>query len=181
MMPRTSNTPASRDDDARRALDALRRLVGALRSSSRTAVRDAGVTGAQLFVLQQLADRPRQSISELADATRTRQNSVSDVIARLVKLGLVTRDVAADDARRAVVSLTRAGQAALRVSPPTAQSTLLAAFQALSQARRRTLAVALESWVEEAGLAKTPPTMFFEKPRRSRAAVTSSDARDESR
>ena len=114
-MPRPPKTANSRDDDALRALDALRRLVGALRSSSRTAVRDAGVTGAQLFVLQQLAERSRQSVSDLAGATRTRQNSVSDVISRLATRGLVVREVASDDARRAVVSLTRAGQAVVRV------------------------------------------------------------------
>jgi DNA-binding MarR family transcriptional regulator len=173
-MPKTSR---SRDDDALRALDALRRLVGALRSSSRTAYRDVGVTGAQLFVLQRLNDRPRQSVSDLADATRTRQNSVSDVIARLVKRGLVTRDVAADDARRAVVSLTRAGQALVRVSPATAQSALVASFHSLSAARRRVLAIALESWVEAAGLAEMQATMFFEKPRRARTNKTSSEPR----
>jgi DNA-binding MarR family transcriptional regulator len=167
-----------RDDDARRALDALRRLVGALRSSSRTAVRDVGVTGAQLFVLQQLGDRPRQSVSDLADATRTRQNSVSDVIARLVKRGLVTRDVADDDARRAVVSLTRAGQTLVKASPPTAQSALVAAFHSLSPTRRRVLAISLESWVESAGLAQTPATMFFEKPRRPRVAKATDAGED---
>jgi DNA-binding MarR family transcriptional regulator len=180
-MPRTQQKAAPRDDDALRSLDALRRLVGALRSSSRVAFRDVGVTGAQLFVLHQLADRPRQSVSELATATRTRQNSVSDVVARLVKRGLVTRDVAADDARRAVVSLTRAGQAIVRATPPTAQSSLVAAFHSLSPARRRVLAIALESWVGAAGLAQSPAIMFFEKPRLTKVVKRTTEPQEDER
>jgi DNA-binding MarR family transcriptional regulator len=180
-MPRSPKSTVSRDDDALRALDALRRLVSSLRSSSRTAVRDVGVTGAQLFVLQQLAERPRQSVSALAGATRTRQNSVSDVIARLVKRGLVTRDVDASDARRAVVSLTRAGQSLVRVTAPAAQSALVGAFQSLSPARQRVLAIALESWVGAAGLSETPATMFFEKPWRKRIVKNETETGEESR
>jgi len=162
--PALSRSAGSRD--AARAMDALRRLVSALRGAGRTAVLNVGVTGAQLFVLQSLADSPGQSVSELAERTGTRQNTVSEVIARLVRRGLVRREVATDDARRAVVSLTPAGRAIVRKAPSTTQSVLLKAFLGLSATQRRTLTGSLEAWVAAARLENEPPTMFFEKPRR---------------
>ncbi len=165
-MPNTSRTkrPRPSPDDAVRAMDALRRVVSALRSSSRTAVAERGVTGAQLFVLQQLDATPNQSVSDLAVRTSTRQNSASEVVARLVRRGLVTRAASAEDGRRAVVSLTSAGRAVVRRAPPVAQGTLVDALLRLSARQRRALAEGLERWVTEASLSSVPATMFFEPP-----------------
>jgi DNA-binding MarR family transcriptional regulator len=58
-------------------LDAVRRIVQALRESSRQAERQVGLSGAQLFVLQKLAESPASSVNELAARTHTHQSSVS--------------------------------------------------------------------------------------------------------
>src|ERR1019366_9428176 len=50
----------------RTILDALRRIVRDLRLSSREAERDAGISGAQLFVLQALAGGRAASLGALA-------------------------------------------------------------------------------------------------------------------
>jgi hypothetical protein len=47
-----------RVQETRAILDAVRRIVRALHESSRAAEKTLGVTGAQLFVLQTLADVP---------------------------------------------------------------------------------------------------------------------------
>lgn len=147
-------------------MDALRRIVGALRRASRTAVRDVEVTGAQLFVLRQLADAPGLSVSDLSERTSTRQNSVSEVVSRLVDRGLVRRKIASDDARRAVIGLTAAGRRIVKQAPPTAQAALLEALHALPRHQRGALARSLEAWVMAAGLGEEPTTMFFERPHR---------------
>jgi DNA-binding MarR family transcriptional regulator len=159
--------------DAARAMDALRRIVGSLRSASRSSAREIGVTGAQLFVLHQLDLEPQQSINALAERTHTRQNSVSDVIARLAARGLVSKKVAASDARRAVVSLTAAGRAIVRRAPSTVQTSLIDALGRLTGSERRKLADGLESWVVAAGLDMVSPTMFFERATPKRAAKSS--------
>ena len=64
-------------------LDAMRRIVQALRESSRWAERHVGLSGAQLFVLQTLAETPGLSVNELAERTHTHQSSVSVVVSRL--------------------------------------------------------------------------------------------------
>src|ERR671938_1731164 len=77
----------SRRDLAVRSLDAIRRLVRGLRLAARASEREAGLSAAQLFVLQQLAESPAESINELAARTLTHQSSVSVVVRRLVERG----------------------------------------------------------------------------------------------
>ena len=61
-------------------LDAVRRIVQTLRESSRAAEKAVGLSGAQLFVLQTLAEAPGLSLNELAARTHTHQSSVSTVV-----------------------------------------------------------------------------------------------------
>src|ERR1019366_5949434 len=78
-----STASARRTDSIRSVMDALRRVVRDLRLSARDAERSAGISGAQLFVLQSLAEEPASSLNVLADRTLTDQSSVSVVVNRL--------------------------------------------------------------------------------------------------
>jgi DNA-binding MarR family transcriptional regulator len=81
-------------DDTRhiqRSMNAVRGIVRALRMNTRAIELKMGISLAQLFVLQQLADRPADSLNDLADRTATHQSSVSVVVRRLVQRGLVSR------------------------------------------------------------------------------------------
>ena len=153
-------------EDAERAMTALRRLVRALRVSTGAVQRTSGISGAQLFVLRALVERPGQSMRDLVARTLTSQSTVSEVVARLIARGLVTRRVAPHDGRRAVLNPTPAGRALARVAPPTVQADLIEGLQRLSPGSRTALADALEQWLASAGLTEVPPAMFFE-PRRA--------------
>lgn len=152
---------AHADEAVTRAIDALRRIVRAIRLSAQRAERALHLSGAQLIVLRQLEAGPVRSLNELAERTHTHQSSVSVVVRRLVARGLVTRTRAADDTRRVELGLSRAGRALLRRSPPAAQVQLIRAFAGLSPARRRDLAGALELVVGRMGLAASPASMMY--------------------
>jgi DNA-binding MarR family transcriptional regulator len=156
--------------DAERAMNALRRLVRALRVSTAAVQRTSGISGAQLFVLRALVERPGQSLQDLVARALTSQSTVSEVVARLVRRGLVTRQAAPEDGRRAVLSPTPAGRALLRAAPATVQADLIEGLRRLSPGSLNALADALEQWLTAAGLAEVPPTMFFEPRRRTRRA-----------
>ena len=145
-------------------MDATRHLVRALAGSARVIQTRTGVSGAQLFVLRQLAgaDGPL-SVNELAERTLTHQSTVSGVVARLVERRLVTRTPAADDARRAEVALTARGRALLVDAPATVQSQLVTGLGRLAPTQRAQLADALEAWLEAAGIANGPAPMFLER------------------
>ena len=159
---RPSRATAVGEDGALEALDSLRRIVRALGTSARTAEQSAGVTGAQLFVLQKLREARAYSLNDLADRTFTHQSTVSVVVDRLVSRGLVARIRSSADARRIELSLTPEGRTALRSAPPPAQSRLIAALRALPRQRARSLADALRSIVSEMELDRRPAGMFFE-------------------
>jgi len=148
--------------DAARAMDALRRVVHAIRIATRASERAFGLSTAQLFVLRQLSARSGQSLSDLAARTRTTQSSISEVVARLVRNGLVSRAPSSIDRRRAVLSLTPAGDAILANAPETIQEQLLRGFESLDHGTRQSLADNLESWLTSSGLDDAAP-LFFER------------------
>ena len=149
--------PATRD-----ALDSLRRIIRALRISSRRAEREFGVSGAQLFVLQRLAEGPAGSVNELAERTHTHQSSVSVVVRRLVERGLVSRRRSAADQRRVELALSAAGRRVLRGSPPAAHLRLVDAMRRLPRERRARLAALLRELVALMGAADEPASMMFD-------------------
>ena len=155
--------PATRSDDLRVVLDALRHIVRVLRVSSRAAEKRVGLSAAQLFVLHRLADGRALSLGELADRTFTHQSSVSVVVSRPVARGLVARRSSAVDGRRVELTLTRSGRALLRRAPAAAQERLIEGLERLSAAQRRALAGTLARLGRDMGTGDRVPGMFFEE------------------
>jgi DNA-binding MarR family transcriptional regulator len=144
-------------------LRALRRLVRALRLADRAAESRLGLSAAQLFVLERLADGPAASMSELAGRTLTDASSVSVVVQRLAERGLVIRVTSEDDARRTTLRLSAAGKRLLAGAPHSPQVDLIAALDALTAPERRDLERLLERVVRGMGIDDDAPTpMFFE-------------------
>lgn len=113
------------------ALDAIRRLVRTLRTSATDIERSTGLSAAQTFVLQLLAEEPTESMNDLAARTLTDQSSVSVVVSRLEAKGLVTRLPSPADARRTRVLITEDGRARLAGRPVTVQTRLIHALEKL--------------------------------------------------
>jgi DNA-binding MarR family transcriptional regulator len=149
-------------DDARQIMDQFRRIVHALRSSHRAAGHFK-LTGAQLFVLNVIADADRpMSINEIAERTQTDQSTVSVVVGRLVERGLITRKRNADDTRRAELSLSARGRALQKKAPATVgQQRLAEAIEHLSGRDAKTLLRLLDSIVDDMGVAQHPAGMLF--------------------
>jgi len=155
--------------DSQRILDSIRRLVRLLRLSDRAAQTEVGLSGAQLFVLQELFRSPSLSLNELAERTRTDQSSVSVVVTRLVDSGLVSRDRDARDARRLVLNLTKSGRSAVQKAPGVAQERIIEIVERLPANDRKRFAEAFEHLVAELGAeAGAAPMLFVEddEPRR---------------
>jgi DNA-binding MarR family transcriptional regulator len=150
-------------DSAAAAVDCLRRIVRALRESSRESEQRVGISGAQLFVLRELAAGPGQSVSDLARRTLTHQSSVSVVVQRLVDGGFVARARSSSDLRRKGLRLTARGRALLERAPPLAQERLIDAVRKLPRNQRWQLASRLAEVAEGMGAAGAAAPMFFEE------------------
>jgi DNA-binding MarR family transcriptional regulator len=143
-------------------LDAIRRILRALRESSRAAESELGLSGAQLLILQFLKSEKPLSINELAERTQTHQSSVSAIVTRLVDSELVKRQACAEDGRKVEIGLTAAGARLLKKSPKLAQEKLFSAISSLPTIKQKQLAELLTQVVELAGFADQPATLFFE-------------------
>ena len=167
----------TRQPDLSRALNAVRRMVRGLRSAAEAVERELNISGAQLFVLKELADVPNQSVKDLAAVTMTTHSTVSQVVSQLIAKGLVARTSNPSDRRRAVLRLTRQGANLVRRSPRVIQADLIEGFSTLRPAERRGLANGLEKWLDASGMARVQSRMLFDKPlldkRRPRSSTRS--------
>jgi len=169
----TTRTAARGSAEVRDALDALRLIVQALRLGAREGEHRAGLSSAQLFALQRIAENPRASINDLAALTFTHQSSVSVVVQRLVDRGLVAKVAASDDRRRQVLAVTARGRRSLQRAPAAVQERLIAAVAALPPADCRRLAGSLRKIaraIAPGRLAPHPPMLFEDTLARRRKA-----------
>src|SRR6185369_17584576 len=92
-----SSTMTEDTRNIQRSMNAVRGIVRAQRINTRAIELKMGISLAQLFVLQQLTERPADSLNELAERTATHQSSVSVVVRRLVERGFVSRSSSSAD------------------------------------------------------------------------------------
>lgn len=161
-----SNTSRQPGGDTQAVLDGIRRIVHALRESSRWAETRLGLSSAQIFVLQKLAEAPAGSLNELAARTHTHQSSVSTVVTKLVARGLVRRTRSGDDRRSVTLSLSARGERLAARAPDAPQERLVRGIERLTAARRRALASTLGELARAVDAADRAPAMFFEDGRR---------------
>ncbi len=127
------------------ALTTLRAVIASLSSSARAIESRTGLTHAQLFLLRQISRHDDASINELAVLARTRQNTVSAVVGRLVRHGMIRNNRSATDGRRASISLTPKGERLLAKAPESPTEVLIAGVDAIGDGDARSLATGLKA------------------------------------
>jgi DNA-binding MarR family transcriptional regulator len=159
----TTRRPEAAKQEARAVLDALRRILRYARNAAARTHGSLGLSAAQLFVLQTLADADRSlSVNELAERTYADQSTVSVVAQRLALRGLVTRRRSSTDRRRVELSLSARGRALIAKYVVSPQAGILEGFRRLPAASRAGLAKYLPELMREMGLDSSPATMMFE-------------------
>jgi MarR family transcriptional regulator, organic hydroperoxide resistance regulator len=118
------------------------------------AVRLAGLnlSASEINVLANLADGRSRSVGELGADTATKPTTLTSVLDRLVRRGLVTRDLDPADRRSFRVSLTAGGRAvadAVRAAVANLERTALAAVGESDLAGFRAVTRALTDLTEE--------------------------------
>ena len=102
-----------------------------LRSRSKRMEQELGVTGPQRFAIRMLGDQGPLSAGELAEHLELHPSTLTGVLERLLRAGLVTRTSDPSDGRKVVLALTEAGKRIDRRQSGTVES---AVRSALSQA-----------------------------------------------
>lgn len=107
----------------------LRRIVKALQDYSSSVEKRFGLTGPQLWALWELHHRGPLSLKALAGRMHLDSSTVTGVVDRLHKKGLLIRSTDPEDRRRVVLSLTPAGKTTVKAAPHPAQGQLLHALK----------------------------------------------------
>lgn len=148
-----------------RAMNALRRLVSAVRTTGAGAVAGQRLSVAQQFAIRVIGREPGLAMGDLAAATMTTRSTVSEVVVRLVDRGLVRRARDTDDQRVVRLELTPDGTTVYEQLGQTVPERLVRALAAMDPMICDMLAESLDAWVSSAGLDAEEPRMFGE-PRR---------------
>lgn len=104
-----------------RIVAAIRQIIRAVDLHSRRLVDHYGLTGPQLATLQEASRLGPVSTSALARAVHLSQPTLTGIVARLEKRGLVTRTRGTADRRTVTVTPTDAGHAMLAQAPSLLQ------------------------------------------------------------
>jgi len=118
-----------------RVLLQFRVLVRAMRAHYQTLAERSGLAGAQAWALAEIAARPGLSVGELARALALHVSTVSNIVGRLERLGLVRRVRGGRDQRVVRLEATPEGRKALARAPKPASGLLQQALARLAPAR----------------------------------------------
>jgi len=120
-------------------VDALLPTLGAVRRTLRrvagSAVSDDALTAAEREVVLLVGRRPGRPVSEVAQELGLAANTVSTLVSRLVRRGLVVRATDADDRRVGRLSLAPAAQATADAARARRRRVLADALEALDPAQ----------------------------------------------
>ncbi len=129
-------------------------LDHALTRKSKRMERELGVTGTQRFVLRMAARRPGISAGELAAVLHLHRSTLTGVLDRLTRRGLLTRLPDAADGRRALFRVSDAGRAVAFQRGGTVESCAAKALRRASsddvRATERVLAAMIDALDEPA-------------------------------
>ncbi|MEO8453514.1 MAG: MarR family transcriptional regulator [Gemmatimonadota bacterium] len=148
-------------DDAVRVVNGLRRVMRAIELYSQEVYKAYGLTGPQLWALKTLSQRGPLSTGELAAALACESSTLSVLVARLERRGLVRRLRPRADKRFVEVETTANGAALAAATPDAAQGRLLHGLQALAPARLRALRRGVDEIVSMMEAGNVEARFFF--------------------
>jgi DNA-binding MarR family transcriptional regulator len=113
--------PAAPPSDSDRVVEVLRRfrvIFNAVKRHFRVVEQKAGISGAHVWALSEVAARPGVAISDLARAMHVHQSTASNLVRMLMAAGLVSSERAGEDRRVVQLAVTPRGRKVLAKTPP---------------------------------------------------------------
>ena len=136
-----------RDTITNSVLISIRKIIQSIALNSKSLVKRVGLTGPQLLVLQEVTYAGEVSVGDVARAISLSQGTVTGILQRMEKRGLVTRRRSEVDRRRVLVQLTVEGRDLLKTSPPLMQEAFVDRFNSLPEWEQTMILCALQRLV----------------------------------
>ncbi|WP_243384313.1 MarR family winged helix-turn-helix transcriptional regulator [Geothrix alkalitolerans] len=142
-------------------MQSLRRIVKALHDYSMQVEKQCGLTGPQLWALWELNRAGTLSLKALSKQMHLEPSTVTGVVERLHKRGLLTREPDPADRRRVMLSLTAEGSQLLKGAPHPAQGQLLYALHGMDLDSVASLNQSLKRLASDMEVDATDARFFF--------------------
>jgi MarR family transcriptional regulator, organic hydroperoxide resistance regulator len=131
-MKKIPNSRRARGELNIAVLRSFRVIYGSVRHQFREVERTCGVSGSQLWILHELNSAKGIGVSELAAKLAIHQSTCSQLVDKLVRAGLVTKDRQARDQRRVELAVSARGRRILARAPGPAEGVLTEAIAELA-------------------------------------------------
>ena len=132
-------------------LVALRRIVQAIDQHSSRLGKEFGLTTPQLLVLQTVASTQEQPIRAISAEVNLSQATVTSIVDRLERRGLLERQRSGTDRRKVFLVITDAGKELLIKAPKPLQENFLHCFERLREWEQHQLVFVLKQVAEMMG------------------------------
>ena len=138
------------------AVDVLQQIRIVMRAAQRHSAwieKQCGVTGTQLWLMQELFETPGLRVGELAQRLAIHQTTTSNMLNNLVERRLLVKTRDSADQRVVTLSLTKAGATLVAKAPKPARGLLPEALRNLDPANLAELRRGLQALLDEFGQA----------------------------
>jgi len=151
-------------------LQQFRLIFGAMRHHFREVEERCGLSGSQMWVLQEIQRQPGMGVTELARLIGVHQSTCSLLVEKLVAQGCVERRAMHKDRRRIGLCLKEKGAVAIAALPGPAEGVLPAALSSLPDVVLKTLNINIAELIshipgKDDAFAKTPLADLLHPPR----------------
>lgn len=118
-------------DLSNEVLKILRKIIRAIDLQSKQLVKEYGLTGPQILILKEAYGREGITVTEIASNINLSQSTVTNIIHRLEKRGLLKRKRSNLDKRRVIVSIEEPGLDLIKHDPSLLQEHFIERFRKL--------------------------------------------------
>jgi DNA-binding MarR family transcriptional regulator len=125
-------------------LVSLRRITRAIDMHSKRLQKETGLTTSQQLILESISKQETPTPSCIARDIHLSQATVTSIVIRLEKNGLVHRSKGTADRRSTILSLTELGSAKLKDAPELLQAEFLKSFRTLESWEQHMLVSAMQ-------------------------------------
>jgi MarR family transcriptional regulator, organic hydroperoxide resistance regulator len=130
-------------------LKKFRVIYGSVRQHFREVERTCGVTGSQLWVMQEIANTPGIGVSELATRLSIHQSTCSQLVEKLATSKLITKKRSKEDQRRVGLWLSEEAIKLIKRAPDPTEGVLPKALRNLPTETIQILDSAMEQVIEQ--------------------------------
>lgn len=129
-------------DESPLSLEVLKKfrvIYGSVRQHFHEVEKSCGISGSQVWLLNEILLAPGIGVSELAVRLSIHQSTCSQLVDKLAGRGLVVKARSQEDMRRVGLTLSETGSQVLKSAPGPAEGMLPEALQALPEGTLRNL------------------------------------------